>query len=132
MGTRERAAPEALGKAATAAWMTGRRAASGKLATEFQRGLLAMKKAAALKAPCDMWLNRRYCLYSKDQGAAQNMPAVNASHVDQCGCSLAVQLTKLVRKLTAFGSLKTNKGKKWHVERNHLGLGYVLNPCLQV
>lgn len=71
VGTRERAASEALGKAAAAAWMTGCRAASGKRATEFQRELLAMQKTAALKAPCDMWLNRRYCLYSKDQGTAQ-------------------------------------------------------------
>lgn len=80
VGTREKA----LGKAATAAWMTGRRAASGKLATEFQRGLLAMQKAAALKAPCDMWLNRRYCLYSKDQGTVQRRTCHASSECISC------------------------------------------------
>lgn len=36
-----------------------------------ERGLLAVQKAEALKAPCDVWLSGWCCLCSKDQRPAQ-------------------------------------------------------------
>lgn len=64
----ESAAPEALGKAATA-WVTRHRAESQLCS--FREGLLAVQKAEALKAPCDVWLSGWCCLCSKDQRPAQ-------------------------------------------------------------